>query len=91
MTGVDFGTLLDYVARLFALSPQNILTPGKQRDRVRARSVLCFWAVRMLGMTATELAGTLGVSQPAVSNAVCRGGQIVKDEQLFLPTKETML
>ena len=43
------------------------------------RSLLCYWAVRELGLTATGLAKRLGMTQPAVSYAVCRGEQIAKE------------
>ena len=47
--------------------------------QVAARSLLCYWAVRELGLTATELARRLGLSQPAVSYAVSRGERIAKE------------
>jgi len=43
-------------------------------------SVVCYWGVRELVMSATELAKELGVSQPAVSMSVRRGEGIVKDQ-----------
>ncbi len=91
MRGFDFGELLDYVSRVFGLPPEEILSPGKYRDRVSARSVLCFWAVRLLGMTATELAGRLGVSRLAVSNAVRRGSRITAEQGLLLRAHDEML
>lgn len=40
---------------------------GKKRRSVRARSIVCFWAGKELGMSLTELAGRLGIScQPLV-------------------------
>ena len=52
---------------------------GKHPETVRARSLLCFWAVRELGITMTELAVRLGLTQPAVSISVKRGEKLVKD------------
>ena len=51
--------------------------PGKQPDRVRARSVLAYWAVRDLGFSATEVGKYLGLSKSAVSRAVTRGQKLV--------------
>ncbi len=82
--GVDFKQLLEHVAQICNLTAEDVLSPGKQRQRVRARSVLCFWAVRELGMTETALSRELGVSQPAVSNAVSRGERTVRSEALSI-------
>ncbi len=35
---------------------------GKKREAVGARSLLCFWAVKELGISLTELAGRLGIA-----------------------------
>ncbi|MEN6441409.1 MAG: helix-turn-helix transcriptional regulator, partial [Syntrophobacter sp.] len=55
---------------------------GKERQSVRARSLLCFWGARELGLPLTDLAGRLGVSVPTVSVAVQRGAKIVDRESL---------
>jgi len=57
---------------------------GKHPVRVEARSLLCYWAVRKLGFSATELSKKLGISQPSVSISVMRGERIAKAEQLEL-------
>jgi putative transposase len=85
LEGIDFDSVSEHVARLFHLTPGEILLPGKYRTRVAARSVLCYFLVRDLGMTATSLAERLGVGQPAVSVAVARGEVIVRDKGLSLP------
>jgi putative transposase len=83
--GVDFAAMHEHVARLFDLSPGEILLQGKHRHRVAARSVLCYFLVRELGMTATAVAERLGIGQPTVSIAVARGEAIVKERGLRLP------
>lgn len=82
--GIDFAAIHEHVARLFAMSPKDILLPGKYHSRVAARSVLCYFLVRKLGMTATAVAEKLGIGQPAVSIAVARGETIVKERGLQL-------
>jgi hypothetical protein len=86
--GVDFAIVNEYVARLFNLSPEEILLPGKYRNRVAARSVLCYFLVRELGMTATTVANKLGIGQPAVSIAVARGEIIVREKGLDLSRRQ---
>ena len=76
--GIDLDRIVRIVAELEGLEPADVLTAGKQPRRVRARSLLCFWAVRELGLSATSLAGTLNLTQPAVSIAVRRGEQLAR-------------
>jgi hypothetical protein len=46
---------------------------GKSPQTVKARSLLCFWAHRRLGMSTIEIASKLRISQPAVSRSSKRG------------------
>jgi len=46
------------------------------RRIVEARSLLCYWAVRELGVTMSSLAVRLGISIPAVSKSVSRGKEL---------------
>jgi len=57
---------------------------GRQRDKVKARSLLCFWAVRELGMPLADLARELGMSMPGVGYAVERGKIIALGNQYLL-------
>jgi putative transposase len=86
--GIDFSVVNEHVARLFNLSPEEILLPGKYPNRVAARSTLCYFLIRELGLTATAVAETLRIGQPAVSIAVRRGEAIVKEKGLRLPQRE---
>ncbi len=49
--GYDFSYALYRVAHLSGLEADQILKPGKQPLRLYARSLLCHWAIRCLGMT----------------------------------------
>ncbi len=71
--GFDLEALVNLVATLLETDPAQVRAVGKQPERVRARSLFCYWAVRELGYSATSLGRELGVSQPAVSQAVHRG------------------
>ena len=67
------------VMEIFGVQKEVIYSKGRRKIQVAARSLLCYWAVRELGFTATELAKRLGMTQPAVSYAVSRGEQIAKE------------
>jgi hypothetical protein len=76
--GYGFDWLVEQVATLFNLERDIVMRPGRYPDTVEARCVLCYWAVRELGLTTFELSKRLGVSQPTISQSVKRGEGIVK-------------
>ena len=57
---------------------------GRCKFRVAARSLLCYWAVRELGLTMTDVARRLKISVATVSIAVKKGMKVVLDEGLVL-------
>jgi REP element-mobilizing transposase RayT len=71
--GLDFEAVLRRVALLFDLETDYIIGKGRQRDRVGARDLLCYWCAVELGMTLAELARRLDLTLAAVSYAVKRG------------------
>ena len=82
--GFDFQKVLHRVGELLGIDPQEILQTGKQPLRVKARSLVCYWAVKELGMAGTEIAKILGLTQPAVSKAVQRGEKLALDNKFSL-------
>ena len=82
--GYDFDKIVDRVAKTFELKPEEVLSNVKQRMRVKARSVLCYWAVNELEMTGATVARRLKISKSAVSRAVARGEGIASDMKLKL-------
>ena len=82
--GYDLDRVALRVSSELGINPEQVWSYGKQPLTVKARSLLCYWAVRQLGYSATELSKRLGVSQPSVSISVKRGEKIAKAEQLTL-------
>jgi REP element-mobilizing transposase RayT len=82
--GYDFDKIIDRVARTFELKPEEVLRNVKQRRRVKARSLLCYWAVNELEMTGAAVGRQLKMSKSAVSRAVLRGEKIAADRRLKL-------
>lgn len=80
--GYDFDWLVGQVATLFGVDEDIVTRPGRYPDTVEARSVLCYWATRQLGITTLELSKRLGISQPTASQSAKRGEKIVKEKQL---------
>jgi hypothetical protein len=65
-------------------NPDDIFLKGKHRKRGKARSLLCFWAVRQLSISLAELARHLGISVSGVGYAVDREEPIVRDNNYEL-------
>ena len=80
--GYSFDWLVGRVARKLEIEPKDVLAPGKYAQSVKARSLLCYWATRELGMTTVDLAKRLNLAQPTVSQAVIRGQKIAEDQGL---------
>jgi len=88
--GLDLDVLSEIVAGITGVKPSRIFSPGKNRTIVRARSLLCFWAARELGISLAELSCRTRISQSSISTSVYRGEQIVEGEGYSL-SKELKL
>ena len=64
----------------------DVLGHSKKPTVVQTRSLLCYWAVREVGMTTTDVAGKLGISQPAV-RACCAGRAFCNREGVAIAVK----
>jgi REP-associated tyrosine transposase len=82
--GYDFDWLVDRVTDLFGLSFKELLTGGKQRRTVQARSLLCYWGTRELGMSAVGISKKLNIASSTASESVRRGRRIVEEQGLKL-------
>ena len=82
--GYDIDRIVNTVAEVFEITAAEIWKPSNQPLRVKARSVVCYWAVRDLGMSGTDVGKHLGLGQPAVSRAVMRGEKLAQDMNLSL-------
>jgi REP element-mobilizing transposase RayT len=82
--GYDLDKVALRVSNVLEMEQAQIWAPGKHPKTVKARSLLCYWAVRQLGFSATELSKRLGISQPSVSISVKRGEAIAKSEHFNL-------
>ena len=76
--GYMLENLAQRVAEIYQIDKEDLYAKGRQKIRAEARSVLCYWAVRELGIEGTQVAKRLQMSQPGVAYAVRRGERIVK-------------
>jgi hypothetical protein len=63
---------------------KKVFSKGRQQKKVKARSLLCYWAVREAGISLRTLAKRLRVCDPGVGYAVERGEAIVQENHYEL-------
>ncbi len=86
--GYDLAWLVERVGKLLEMTPEEVLRKGKYPEAVIARSVLCYFAVRELGLSTVDLARRLRLSQPAVSQSVQRGEKIASEKKLNIVSNQ---
>ena len=75
---VDLALIASSVSEVLGVKPEEVWAEGKYGRSVEARSLLCYWAVRELGVPMSSLARKLGKSIPSVSESVTRGRRIAE-------------
>ncbi|RJQ78426.1 MAG: transposase [Desulfobacteraceae bacterium] len=83
--GFTFDKLLSHVSQMTRLSPEDILDRQRDRQRTRARSILCFLATDQLRIPQGQLAEMLHLTQSAISHAVRRGKALVENGAVGMP------
>lgn len=76
--GYDLTKVEERVMEVFGIKRDVIYSSGRRQQQMQARSLFCHWAVDELGMSRTEIARCLGMTQPGVGYAVNRGAQIAQ-------------
>jgi len=82
--GYDFEKIIRRVSALYGMSEEELYLKGRRKVQVEARDLLCYWAVWELGLSCTDVARRLGMSQPGVGYAVNRGKNIAGKHQYQL-------
>jgi REP element-mobilizing transposase RayT len=83
--GWDLDKLAAYVANLLEIDVSVVWSAGKYRHIVEARSLLCYWAVRDLGVSMTLLAKRLKLSVSAITQSVERGERLKEEKSYHFP------
>jgi len=77
--GYDLARIAGRVSEVLGMKPDEVFSKGRQDRKVKARSLLCFWAARELGLSHTALAKQLEMSLAGVGFSVERGESIAKE------------
>jgi len=82
--GYNLHGITKRVAEIYGMEEHEVFSKGRQQRKVKARRLLCFWAVRELGMSLSDLARVLEMSIPGVGYAVDKGKITVQDNKYQL-------
>lgn len=82
--GYDLSKIGKRISQLLGVDENVIYSRARRKKQVRARDLFCYWAVYELGMSRTEVARRLSLSQPAVGYAVNRGERFAKKHKYQL-------
>ncbi|MFW6052466.1 MAG: transposase [Desulfosalsimonas sp.] len=80
--GIDVDYVAAKIAELLGINLDELWSSAKYKHLVKARSLICYVAVRELGETMASLARRFGISTVAVSKSVARGAKIIKAQNL---------
>ena len=83
-SGMDLDKIADRISKELNIKKEDIYAKGRYRRIVEARSLLCYWAVRELGIPMSALARKLGISITSISVSVSRGRMIALEKRLDL-------
>ena len=85
--GYGFDWLVGRVARQCGIEPKDVLAPGKYARNVKARSLLCYWGTRELGMTTVDLAKRLNLAATERKGSIISAQKIAENQKLSLTDK----
>ncbi len=85
--GMDIEQVARRVAQIMDMSIKEVWSRGKYRRIFKVRSLLCYWAVRELGISMASLSRRLHTSLAAVSQSVQHGENLAKENHYHLIQK----
>ena len=86
--GLDLDEIAARVSQELGIKKEDVYAKGRYHKIVEARSLLCYWAVRELGISMSTLAQKLGISITSISVSVSRGRVIAEKKGLALAISE---
>jgi REP element-mobilizing transposase RayT len=86
--GWTLDKLIHRTCGLCEIAEQGILNKARSNNCSRAKALVCFWGTIELGLTTTEIAQRLQISQQAVSNWIKKGQYLVETSNINFPDPE---
>ena len=84
--GVDLNFIVERVAALLDMSVEDVWREGKFKHLVRARGLLCFWAVRELGLSMASISRWHNIETELSSFGRCYDNLFQRTVTHLLPT-----
>lgn len=81
VTSLSLSELIDRIAGVLSIPPEEIRRPSKKRNAAEARGIVCYLAVRELNYKGNEIGKELCLSPSGVSIGVRRGEKFFKENQ----------
>jgi chromosomal replication initiation ATPase DnaA len=81
-SGFDIDALISRVATYYKIAPEDLKTASTKATISKARTVLCYMAVRKLMISCADVARKMKISPATVSRAVSRASSIEDLNQL---------
>ena len=78
--GIEFEQVTQRAADLLRIDTNELLVGGKRACAVLARSLVCYWATREIGIPGSVVAKNLGLSESAVCRAARRGELLAREK-----------
>jgi hypothetical protein len=82
--GYGLPQLKKRIEELLGVQAREIYAKDRRKEIVEARNLFCYWVVREIGLSNTEIGKKLGLTQPAVGYAVRRGESLARERGLKL-------
>ena len=80
--GYVFETAIDRVAEVFSLTPEHVIISAQQHQRITARGLLYYWAVKELEMRGADMANRLEMSKSTGTRTVVYREKIALSRQV---------
>jgi REP element-mobilizing transposase RayT len=78
---LSMADLMEQVAEYFQLERTRLSKPSKERKLAQAKAVICYMALRELGLRGIDVSAELACTPAAVSHAAKRGEAVIREEE----------
>jgi len=82
--GWTLDRLVTRVCEIVKVDPDDLRRKGRENDLSRAQGLIAYWGYHELGISGVVLTQLFGISRPALSKTINRGGRIAKERNIKL-------
>jgi putative transposase len=82
--GFNLAEVAVRLAEVLGVAQKKVWAAGRHKEVIQARSLMCYWAIKELGITMISRSRRLDLSITVVSKAVMRSEKLAKSNQYSL-------